>query len=182
MEKLQIESTQVYETYGMTETLTHVAIKPLNGPNISDLFRALDGIHFEKDDRGCLAIHASALNPVPIVTNDLVELIDENSFRWLGRFDNVINSGGIKIIPEVVEAKLTEVIPNRRFIIAGLPDDSLGQTVVLIVEGDEIDIPIEFLDKYEKPKTIHFISEFIETESGKINRVGTILIINSKTA
>ena len=182
VEKLQIESTQVYETYGMTETLTHVAIKPLNGPNISDLFRALDGIHFEKDDRGCLAIHASALNPVPIVTNDLVELIDENSFRWLGRFDNVINSGGIKIIPEVVEAKLTEVIPNRRFIIAGLPDDSLGQTVVLIVEGDEIDIPIEFLDKYEKPKTIHFISEFIETESGKINRVGTILIINSKTA
>jgi hypothetical protein len=182
VEKLQIESTQVYETYGMTETLTHVAIKPLNGPNISDLFRALDGIHFEKDDRGCLVIHASALNSVPIVTNDLIELIDENSFRWLGRFDNVINSGGIKIIPEVVETKLTEVIPSRRFIIAGLPDDSLGQTVVLIVEGDEIDIPIEFLDKYEKPKTIHFISEFIETESGKINRVGTILIINSKTA
>ena len=182
IEKLQKISTQIFETYGMTETLTHVAIKPLNGPNISDLFRALDGIRFEKDDRGCLAIHASALNPVPIVTNDLVELIDENSFRWLGRFDNVINSGGIKIIPEVVEAKLTEVIPNRRFIIAGLPDDSLGQTVVLIVEGDEIDIPIEFLDKYEKPKTIHFISEFIETESGKINRVGTILIINSKTA
>ena len=182
IEKLQKISTQIFETYGMTETLTHVAIKPLNGPNISDLFRALDGIRFEKDDRGCLAIHASALNPVPIVTNDLVELIDENSFRWLGRFDNVINSGGIKIIPEVVEAKLTEVIPNRRFIIAGLPDDSLGQTVVLIVEGDEIDIPIEFLDKYEKPKTIHFISEFIETESGKINRVGTILIINSKTS
>ena len=177
VEKLQIESTQVYETYGMTETLTHVAIKPLNGPNISDLFRALDGIHFEKDDRGCLAIHASALNPVPIVTNDLVELIDENSFRWLGRFDNVINSGGIKIIPEVVEAKLLSIIPNNRFFINGESDESLGEKVVLVVEGNVIEISFDSLEKFEKPKEIYFISEFLETESGKIRRGETLKII-----
>ena len=177
VEKLQIESTQVYETYGMTETLTHVAIKPLNGPNISDLFRALDGIHFEKDDRGCLAIHASALNPVPIVTNDLVELIDENSFRWLGRFDNVINSGGVKIIPELVEAKLLSIIPNNRFFINGESDESLGEKVVLVVEGNVIEISFDSLEKFEKPKEIYFISEFLETESGKIRRGETLKII-----
>ena len=177
VEKLQIESTQVYETYGMTETLTHVAIKPLNGPNISDLFRSLDGIHFEKDDRGCLAIHASALNPVPIVTNDLVELIDENSFRWLGRFDNVINSGGVKIIPELVEAKLLSIIPNNRFFINGESDESLGEKVVLVVEGNVIEISFDSLEKFEKPKEIYFISEFLETESGKIRRGETLKII-----
>ena len=177
IEKLQKISTQIFETYGMTETLTHVAIKPLNGPNISDLFRALDGIHFEKDDRGCLAIHASALNPVPIVTNDLVELIDENSFRWLGRFDNVINSGGIKIIPEVVEAKLLSIIPNNRFFINGESDESLGEKVVLVVEGNVIEISFDSLEKFEKPKEIYFISEFLETESGKIRRGETLKII-----
>ena len=177
IEKLQKISTQIFETYGMTETLTHVAIKPLNGPNISDLFRALDGIRFEKDDRGCLAIHASALNPVPIVTNDLVELIDENSFRWLGRFDNVINSGGVKIIPELVEAKLLSIIPNNRFFINGESDESLGEKVVLVVEGNVIEISFDSLEKFEKPKEIYFISEFLETESGKIRRGETLKII-----
>ena len=182
VEKLQTVSTQVFETYGMTETLTHVAIKPLNGPNKTDLIQSLDGILFEKDDRGCLVIHATAFNPEPIVTNDLVELIDESSFRWLGRFDNVINSGGIKIIPEVVEAKLTEVIPHRRFFLTGKPDDLLGEKVVLVVEGDKINITLESLGKFEKPKIIYFIPNFIETESGKINRVETIKIMNLKTA
>ena len=174
--------TKVYETYGMTETLTHVAIKPLNGPNKTDLIQSLDGILFEKDDRGCLVIHATAFNPKPIVTNDLVELIDESSFRWLGRFDNVINSGGIKIISEVVEEKLTEVIPHRRFFLTGKPDDLLGEKVVLVVEGDKINITLESLEKFEKPKVIYFISNFIETESGKINKVETIKIMNLKTA
>ena len=133
VEKLQSGSTQVFETYGMTETLTHVAIKPLNGPNKSELFHVLDGVHFEKDDRDCLVIHATDLNPEPIVTNDLVELLDEKSFRWLGRHNNVINSGGIKIIPEVVEAKLSSIISDRRYFIAGLPDESFGEKVVLVV-------------------------------------------------
>lgn len=168
----------VYETYGMTETLTHVAIKPLNGPNKSDVFTVLDGVHFEIDDKGCLVIHTTALNSEPIVTNDLVELIDESSFRWLGRYNNVINSGGIKIIPEVVEAKLTEVIPNRPFFIAGLPDDSLGQKVVLFVEGDEPELFFPHLDKYETPKDVYFIPEFVKTSSGKIKRKKTTELID----
>ncbi len=168
--KLQSIKTEVYETYGMTETLTHVAIKPMNGQNKSDIFQALDGINFKLNDRDCLVVHAPVLNPEPIVTNDLVELVNEKSFRWLGRFDNVINSGGIKIIPEVVEAKLNEVISNRRFIIAGVSDESLGQKVVLVVEGDEKKISLDCLDNFEKPKKIYFILKFAETKSGKIER------------
>ena len=177
VEKLQNISTQIYETYGMTETLTHVAIKPLNGPGKSELFQALDGVHFEIDDKGCLVIHAPMLNPESIVTNDIVELVDKSSFQWLGRFDNVINSGGIKIIPEVVEAKLATVILNRRFFIAGVADESLGEKVILVVEEESVNITLESLEKYEKPKDIYFIPKFVETKSGKIHRQTTLSLI-----
>ena len=173
IKKLQNISTQIYETYGMTETLTHVAIKPLNGPNKSDIFSALDGIHFEIDERDCLVINAPMLSPESIVTNDIIELINDISFRWLGRFDNVINSGGVKIIPEVVEAKLASVIIDRRFYIVGETDNKLGEKVVLLVEGNETELSFQHLEKYERPKEIYFIPEFVETESGKVNRMGT---------
>ena len=176
--KLQSVETQIFETYGMTETLTHVAIKPLNDPNKFDVFQALDGIRFEKDDRGCLVIHAPMLNPKPIVTNDLVKLVDEKSFRWLGRFDNVINSGGVKIIPEVVEVKLASIIPNSRFFIVGFPDESLGEKVVLVVEGDEMEISLDSLEKYKKPKEIYFIPKFVETRTGKVSRRKTMKLID----
>ncbi|MBC8321986.1 MAG: O-succinylbenzoic acid--CoA ligase, partial [Candidatus Marinimicrobia bacterium] len=111
-------------------------------------------------------------------TNDIIELESDNSFRLLGRFDNVINSGGIKIIPEVVEAKLADKIPNRRYFIAGIPDNSLGEKVVLVVEGDEMDISFLKLDKYEQPKEIYFIPQFVETESGKIKRDEIVKLID----
>jgi O-succinylbenzoic acid--CoA ligase len=211
VEKLQNVSPQVFETYGMTETLTHVAIKALNGPNKSDVFTVLDGVHFEINSKGCLVIHAPSIlslrsNPpagggawqshsntldkeitssqpprndnsnsnATITSNDIIELINDISFRWLGRFDNVINSGGVKIIPEVVEAKLASVISDRRYFIAGLPDESLGEKVILLVEGEALSILFNTLDKFEQPKEIYFIPKFVETESGKVNRKETI--------
>ena len=174
IKKLQNISTQIYETYGMTETLTHVAIKPLNGPNKSDIFSALDGIHFEIDERDCLVIYAPMLNSESIITNDIVELVDKSSFRWLGRFDNIINSGGIKIIPEVIEEKLASVIIDRRFYIVGETDNKLGEKVVLLVEGNETELSFQHLEKYERPKEIYFIPKFVETKSGKVNQQETI--------
>jgi len=176
IKKLQSVSTRVYETYGMTETLTHVAIKPLNGPNKSDVFTALEGVRFETDERNCLVVNVPKVNPDPVVTNDIVERINETSFRWLGRFDNIINSGGVKIIPEEVEVKLTSVIRNRRFFVAGFPDESLGEKVVLVVEGEKMEISFDSLEKYEEPKEIYFILKFIETETGKIHRINTLKI------
>jgi O-succinylbenzoic acid--CoA ligase len=91
--------------------------------------------------------------------------------------DNVVNSGGIKIIPEVVEAKLVDVIPDRRFFIAGIPDESLGEKVVLLVEGKEMEISLDALEKYTQPKEIYFFPEFSETNSGKIHRKNTFSLI-----
>ncbi len=172
--RLQSIPTQIIETYSMAETLTHVAIKPLNGSNRSDVFHALDGVCFTVDDRGCLVVHAPAVNPESIITNDRVELVDDTSFRWLGRMDNVINSGGIKIIPEAVEAKLAEVIPDRRFFIAGMSDESLGEKVILVVEGTAMEISFASLDKYERPLDVYFLLNFKLTDTGKIDRIETL--------
>ena len=173
VEKLQSVATEVIETYGMTETLTHVAVKRLNGSNKTDCFAALDGVKFEIDKRDCLVIHAPELNPEQIVTNDIVELLNDTEFKWLGRFDNVINSGGVKIYPEVLEAKLASQLHGRRYFVAGIPDDSLGQKVVLIVEG-KAEVEFDSLEKYERPKEVISVEKFVETETGKINRLAVL--------
>lgn len=165
----------VYETFGMTETLTHIAMRRLNGTSPSYLFETLPGISLPSDDRGCLVIHAPHLDEPVVVTNDIVELHGNRSFRWLGRADNVINSGGFKIYPEKIERKIESVM-NQRFIITNMPDSKLGEQVALIIEGEEEDTTtIEskisgLLDSYEKPRIILFMTEFPETASGKVIR------------
>ena len=153
----------IYETYGMTETITHIAAKRLG----SERFETLPNVSISIDDRDCLVIHAPNIVSSTIVTNDLVEIISDNQFKWLGRFDNVINSGGIKYFPEQIEAKLALKI-NQRFFIAGLPDDNLGQKIVLFIEGEEFPLEASIfseLEKFERPKEIHFIPNFIETNN-----------------
>jgi O-succinylbenzoic acid--CoA ligase len=161
--------TQVYETYGMTETITHIAAKRVG----EKIFTVLPNVTISYDDRNCLVIHApNIIAEETVITNDLVELVNENQFKFLGRIDNVINSGGIKIIPEQVEQKLDGRI-DRRFFIASKEDKELGEKVVLVVEGAAIEIdPATFdvLDKYEHPREIIFIPKFKETENGKFLR------------
>ena len=102
----------------------------------------------------------------------MVELISDSQFVWKGRFDNVINSGGIKLIPEQIEEKLATLIP-RHFFVYGQADELLGEKLVLYVEGEPMKIDdaiFEVLDKYEKPKEIIFITKFKETASGKVIR------------
>jgi hypothetical protein len=168
----------------MTETITHIALQRLNGPDKQAHFQSLKGITLSLDERKCLVIEAPHL-PEKIVTNDLVELLDENKFIWLGRWDNVINTGGVKIIPEIVEPKVKLVLDDlsltKRFFLAGLPDEKLGSKVVLFIEGEEsvsktelIQEFVKNLSKYEIPKEVYFIPRFIETSTQKINRIETI--------
>lgn len=162
---------QAYETYGMTETITHIAAKKIG----EKAFTVLPNVTISYDDKNCLVIHAPRISEEVIVTNDLVELVNENQFVFLGRIDNVINSGGIKLIPEIIEEKLSGRI-NGRFFVFGKPDETLGEKLVLIVEGEKQtfdDTVYETLDKYEKPKEILFAPKFIETGSGKIMRKET---------
>jgi len=163
---------QAYETYGMTETITHIAAKKIG----EKAFTVLPNVTISYDDKQCLVIHAPRISEEVIVTNDLVELVNENQFVFLGRVDNVINSGGIKLIPEVIEEKLSNKMAERFFVI-GKPDGTLGEKLVLVVEGEPRDFDADFfdiLDRFEKPKEIMFVSKFSETGSGKIMRQETL--------
>lgn len=181
-ERLQTLSTRVYETYGMTETITHIALKKLNKLRKNEavqLFKTLPGITVEVDERGCLVANVPFISKEAIVTNDMVKIHSKTSFEWLGRFDNVINTGGVKIIPEQVEAKLQQYFSSR-ILIASQPDSVLGQTVVLIVEGQECLVKqsvFKVLHKYEIPKTVYFVSQFAETGNGKVLRKETFELV-----
>ncbi|MCU4165042.1 AMP-binding protein [Carboxylicivirga caseinilyticus] len=165
-------SSKVWETYGMTETVSHIALKRVKN-DVNEPFTVLNNIQISTDNRSCLVIEPSDINPELIVTNDIVELIGANQFILRGRFDNVINSGGIKIFPEELEAKLSVFI-NINFVIIGLPDEKWGESVVLVLESKEsIAIENSMLDSinsYEKPKRIYCLDTFPRTESGKVKR------------
>lgn len=167
--KLLKLETRIYESYGMTETITHIALKEIS----DDWFSVLPKVKIRKDKRGCLVIKTPYFEE-EIITNDLVEIKNETQFKWLGRFDNVINSGGIKFSPEQIEAKIKPLIPNE-FIISSLPDDKLGEKLILVIEGNNSfnfahSQLSEVLSKYEIPKETYFLEKFPRTESGKIQR------------
>lgn len=177
-------STAVFESYGMTETITHIALKRIAQKGLqNNSFKTLPNVTVSADKRGCLVIDAPTISDVPVVTNDVVELISETEFEWVGRYDNVINSGGVKLFPEQIEAKLATLISSRFFVV-GLPDKKLGQKLVLVVEGEieeqkllrEIKA-LTTLGKFEIPKKIYTAAEFQETDTGKIQRNATLALI-----
>lgn len=189
-ELLQKVSTKIYATYGMTETITHIALRKLNNFSDSNLvsestYHTLPNVKISTDMRGCLLIEAPDVTDEKVITNDSVEIFSENEFQWKGRIDNVINSGGIKLHPEEIEKKLSQYI-SARFFVAGITDEVLGEKLVLIIEGQEglADENLSHnlkknLSKYEIPKEIFFVSQFIETETRKIQRAETLKTIDS---
>lgn len=177
-EQCAMLSPEIYETYGMTETCSHVALRKVNGKDKSGLFTLLPGISIRLDSRSCLAISAPYVSEEEIITNDLVEIANENQFKWLGRFDNVINTGGVKVFPESVEKKINHLFEERYFV-ASLPDEKTGERVILVLENEDPNLDrlqdlkknlASVLSKFEMPKEIYCLPEFIETESGKVRR------------
>jgi O-succinylbenzoic acid--CoA ligase len=219
--KLQKVSTEVFATYGMTETCTHIAVKKLNnftsllgrktkqlneesslvGQILDDnldknvnhsfsrsYFTSLLNVTIYKDHRNCLVIDAPKISSEIIFTNDVVTLISDTQFEWLGRFDNVINSGGVKLHPEKIEEKLSKII-QERFFVLGITDEKLGEKLALIIELDS-DTIIKFkkllkaeiikstlFSKFEIPREIYFVDVFVETKTGKIQRKETLKLI-----
>ncbi|HLP06270.1 MAG TPA: AMP-binding protein [Paludibacter sp.] len=171
---------ELFETYGMTETCSHIALRRFNGKEKSDYFTVLDGVRIRLDGRGCLVIHAPHLSENDIVTNDLVEISGGSSFKWLGRIDSVINSGGIKIHPELLEKKLDTILSCPYFI-SSIPDTVLQNKVVLVLEKavseDEQQLKgkmSEVLEKYEMPKQIFYTRKFVYSPGNKILRKETL--------
>jgi o-succinylbenzoate---CoA ligase len=191
IEKLQVYQCRCYATYGMTETISHVALQLLNGRKKNDAFEVLPGVKVEADDRSCLVIQAPYLKQ-KIVTNDLTEMLGAGRFRWCGRLDNVINTGGIKVQPEKIESALSsffhEAGITNRFFIHSISDVALGNKVVLVIEASGNSLPhiVEkiipkffLLEKFERPREIFTSPSFVITENGKINRFKTMENVHS---
>lgn len=167
-----------YATYGMTETCSHVALRRMG----TDAYTAMPGIRFATDHRNCLRINAPQFSFRQLQTNDIVDLLSPQSFIWKGRYDNVINSGGIKIFPEQLEAKLQPYI-SHPFFIGGVPHPTWGTAVELIVELPDSKLTDTFeleqqlhdicrthLTTVECPKSIKFTAALPRTANGKIRR------------
>lgn len=173
--------TNIYSTYGMTETLSHIAMaKPQKEGTL--LFKLIgNNFIISTDERNCLTVKTPYSHAPFLKTNDLVKIYSSNEFEWLGRIDNVINSGGIKVNPEILEEKLTPIL-KRPLFITGLPDKKLGAKVVLLIEGErEISdeslldlLASSELEKHEIPKQILYLKSFYYTESNKIDRSKTL--------
>jgi len=186
--KIKMLKNKCYETYGMTETITHIAVRPLNQYDYLDKdlsFKTLPEVIVSTDERDCLVIDAPKVSKDKVVTNDVVELLPFSEFKWLGRFDNIINSGGIKLNPEQIESKLSNIVAQS-FFISSLPDPKFGEQLVLVLEGTYEEegllqqiISSNVLTKYEIPRLIRTIPEFIRTDSGKIKRKETMALLKS---
>jgi O-succinylbenzoic acid--CoA ligase len=167
---------QVWSTYGMTETLSHIALRRLNGPEASDWYTPFDGVALSLTDEGCLVISAPAVHEGPLVTNDIAELSppapasSPRRFRILGRKDNVVCSGGIKIQIEEVERLLRPHL-HVPYMITKAPDEKLGEQVVLLTEsktvGDVLALCRLHLPKYWVPRRILSVDRLPLTETGK---------------
>ncbi len=174
-EKLQHITTEVWETYGMTETLTHVALKKINGKDKSDWFSPLEGVKISKTGDSRLVVFVKGITENKLVTNDITEFKDEDHFSIPGRADDAINTGGIKVMPQNIEKKLEGAI-NASFVISSVPDKVLGEKIVLVIEGKGLptqNISTSFfndLEFFERPKEIIVLETIPRTETGKIKR------------
>lgn len=169
---------EVYATFGMTETASHIALKKLNTQNINEHYKCLAGIKIRKNSDHCLQIDAPHISNLEISTNDIVNTFSESEFEIIGRMDNIINTGGIKISPEELEEKISLFITNNILVIS-LPDEELGEKVILLIENGKTNLNLLYnlwveidshLKKYEIPKQIDFMTAFKYTKSGKIDR------------
>ncbi|HEY0653835.1 MAG TPA: AMP-binding protein [Chryseosolibacter sp.] len=179
-------TTDFYATYGMTETISHVALQKLNGAAKQDFFETLPGITVALDERECITLDVPYLRE-KIITNDLAHLLSPTRFRWTGRFDNIINTGGIKVSPERIEAVVQKFLTSSghsyRFFVHGVEDRLLGTRVVLVIEANILDEQFlkslhsslaAALPPYEIPKEALLVSKFSESGNGKINRLQTV--------
>lgn len=171
-------SNKIYETYGMSETLSHIALKQVS-PIQEEYFTILNDVEISVDERNCLKIFAPKLNPEILQTNDIVELLNEKQFKFLGRFDNVINSGGVKIFAEELENLVKKHI-DRDLVFLGKPDETLGEKLILVIEDASTQLSmkeiksqisnLKFPSKFHIPKEILFLEKFPRAENGKVLR------------
>lgn len=182
IQKLKDKKITVFQSYGMTETISHVAIRKI-GFETEEYYEALPGITFSSDEQR-LIIHYPEVLSEKLRTNDCVNLIDSKHFQYLNRYDFIINTGGIKVNPEEIELKLKPLL-KQPFFIWFVKDVHLGQKIVLVVQ-EKVNLKLKkndfthYLNKYEIPKNYCQIKDFVLSKSQKIDRIKTLQIIDFK--
>lgn len=182
-EALQAIAAPIFHTYGMTETASHVALRRLNGPERDDAFTALPKIELALSDEGALRIRADVTRREWLQTTDRAELLDGRRFRWLGRLDDVINSGGVKVdarrVQQAVEVAAATLGLRHEALVLGLPDEKFGERVVAVLAGELLAESTlatlrtqlaEGLDRYELPKEFKVVPAWPRLPSGKVDR------------
>ncbi len=169
----------IYQSYGMTETVSHIALRPIK----ERFYTTIKDVEISTDDRNCLAIEAPMSVSSSLQTNDVVDIINSKQFIWKGRWDFVINSGGIKIHPELLEKELYNILPHlNELIVFGQESKEYGTLVSLLVKGgalttNDLKDLKRHLPKYSFPKAIYYLDDFLYKESGKLDRVKTLELI-----
>lgn len=185
LQEIQFLKIPIFQSYGMTETVSHVALRRLDGDALQNNYQFLPGIEFGIDARNCLYLRGAVTNNELVQTNDLVEINSSNSFHWLGRVDSVINSGGVKISLDKIDRVVGEILREMDIAIEYFcwhePDEKLGQKLVLFLEEEPLVLNKKALlekisdrvKRYETPKGVYFAKEFKRTPTAKIDKIAT---------
>lgn len=175
-EQIMAKTNTAYATYGMTETVSHIALRKLGETD----YQTLPSIDISVDHNQCLQIKAPKLHDEPLQTTDVVALTSSTSFAWKGRADFVINSGGRKLHPEEIERKIASAT-GLNCLVFGQENEQWGQQPALIIEGAEsVDLNkklVAILHKHEMPVQTFYVNAFKRTENGKVQRANTIALI-----
>ncbi|MEQ9007823.1 MAG: AMP-binding protein [Ekhidna sp.] len=158
-------ATSIYSTYGMTETVSHIALRPID----KDIFKTTGDTTIKQGSDQSLSVKGSITDHKWLETNDIIEYVDRNSFKWIGRKDFIINSGGIKVNPEKIEDHLSSQF-KKAFMVGYIPDANLGRRVVILSSENPKKIDFSGLNKYHIPKEIFWNQTIFQTESKKIDR------------
>jgi O-succinylbenzoic acid--CoA ligase len=167
----------IYATYGMTETVSHIALRSISGTGADPFYTPLPGVKLSLSAEHTLIIDDPRVSEKPVITNDIAELRADGTFRIMGRSDNVINTGGIKVQTEEVEEKLRPFIKGN-YAVTSLPHPKLGEAIVLLIEPEADTVAVrkaveEGLPRYLQPLHILTVNAVPQTGNGKTDRAAT---------
>jgi len=176
----------VWSSYGMTETLSHIALRQVNGPDASEWYTPMPGTAVSLSPEGTLVINAPNVCADVLTTNDIAEIGKDGRFRIRGRLDNVIDTGGIKVQAEEVEQKLGDSIPGE-FCVTSVPDDRLGEKITLLYTADMAEADLDalcrkLLPKYWVPRLFLRVDAVPRTGTGKTARAEARKLALQKSA
>lgn len=162
-----------YLGYGMTETCSHVALRRIGHDSC---YHAMPGVTFDTDDRGCLVIVSDKYSWKRLPTNDVAEVLTPTTFKWLGRYDNVVISGGLKLHPEAIEEDIRKQIPDfPPFYLVGEPDEKWGARLVMVTEATAGHVTEMLgrcdIDRRKLPKRIIYVKRLPQAANGKLRRI-----------